>query len=222
MKIADTVLTVIKPYKNDLSRATHLPTRYRVRKNQPRATDIVRLADMYQLPEDILEIILRYVYSWGPPKVNNQGYVVASMKNIRKCPTDLVLDDVVNRGRWTHIARLPALHSYERRVCIWKPEYYDMGRNISGLSDWAKPILTSLSPYDIALPLRRIDRRSEEWIGFKSWIQTHPAFAQNDFRSSAWGASTSSKMLSKHWFKYELELAYPTLYGKNGWAKKLK
>jgi len=100
-----------------------------------------------------------------------------------------------------------------------------MRRDISGISDWVERIPGNLGQrthgkYAIALPLMRIDRRSEEWIGFKSWIQTHQAFMVNDFRSSAFGSATSSKMLSKHWFKYELALAYPTLYGKNGWAKK--
>jgi hypothetical protein len=188
-------------------------------------SEIVRLADIYRLPEEVLELILREIYLWGPPKVDPQGYVVAGMKNIRKCPIDLVLENVVNRGRWQHIARLPYLHSYERRVCIWTPAYYDIRRDISGISDWVERIPGNMGQrthgeYAIALPLIKIDRRSEEWIGFKSWIQTHPAFMVNYFRSSAFGSATSSKMLSKHWFKYELALAYPTLYGKNGWAKK--
>ncbi len=185
-------------------------------------SEIVRLADIYRLPGDVLELILRQIYSWCPPKVDDQGYVIAWTKNIRKCPIDLVLENVVSRGRWQHISRVPYLHSYERRVCIWAPEYYDIRKDISGISEWVKypPVVANLAPkYDIALPLSIISRRSEEWIGFKSWIQTHPAFTGNDFRSSGFGSATSSKMLSKHWFKYELALAYPTLYGKNGWAK---
>jgi hypothetical protein len=194
----------------------------RSRENMTSISEIVRLADIYRLPEEVLELILRQIFSWGLPKVDDQGYVVARMKNIRKCPIDLVLENVVNRGRWQHIARLPYLHSYERRVCIWAPEYYDIRTDISGMSEWVKyPPHLSNQKYNIALPLSRISRRSEEWIGFKSWIQTHPAFTGNDFRSSGFGSATSSKMLSKHWFKYELILAYPSLYGKNGWAKKL-
>ncbi len=182
-------------------------------------SEIVRLADIYRLPEEVLELILRQIYSWDPPKVDDQGYVIAGTKNIRKCPEDLVLENVVNRRRWQHIARLPYLHSYERRVCIWAPEYYDIRKDISGISEWVKYPHRVLE-YDVALPIHQwVDRRSEEWIGFKSWIQTHPTFTGNDFRSSGFGSATSSKMLSKHWFKYELALAYPTLYGKNGWAK---
>ena len=186
-------------------------------------SEIIRLGDIYCLPAEVLELILRQIYSWGPPKVDDQGYVVAEMKNIRKCPADLVLENVVNRGRWQHIARLPYLHSYERRVCIWEPEYYDIKADIHGIKDWVKfPARTMNAPdYDIALPLRRIDRRSEEWIGFKSWIQTHPTFVNNYFNSPQWGQLASPMTLSKHWFKYELALAYPTLYGKNGWVKNL-
>ena len=191
-------------------------------------SEIVRLSNIHCLPEDILELILRYLFSWGPPKVNNQGYVVAKMKNIRRCPIDLVSKNVVNRARWQHIARLPYLHSYERRVCIWDPEYYDIRKVISGISEWVGYKYLPLRPspprdeMDVListnlvsnLHLHRIDRRSDEWIGFRSWIQTHPAFV------SLRDSSSSPKVLSKHWFKYELELAYPTLYGKDGWAKK--
>jgi len=66
--------------------------------------------------------------------------------------------------------------------------------------------------------LKEVDRRSDEWIGFKSWVQTHPTFISQDFRLER----KTTKVLSNHWFKYELTLAYPTLYGKNGWAKKIK
>jgi len=232
MKIADSVSNAqAESYKDSLPpRLVHSPVpspSSRGRGHMTSISEVVRLADIYQLPEEVLDLILREIYRWGPPKVDPRGYVVARMKNIRKCPIDLVLENVVNRGRWQHIARLPYLHSYERRVCIWAPEYYDMGKkNISGISEWVEYIPGNLAQrtrgqYAIALPLNRIERRSEEWIGFKSWIQTHPTFVVNDFRSSAFGSATSSKMLSKHWFKYELALAYPTLYGKNGWAKKL-
>jgi len=184
----------------------------------------IRLADIYQLPEEILELILRMIYGWAPPIVDERGYAMGVVQNIRKCPIDLVLEDVINRPRWQHICRVPHLHSYMRRVCIWGPEYYDINERIPGLSNWVGRIgagRLASGEYARALPLSRIDRRSDEWIGFKSWIQTHPAFMENEFRSSPFGAATSSKMLSKHWFKYELVLAYPTLYGKNGWAKKL-
>jgi hypothetical protein len=188
-------------------------------------TEIMRLAEQYDLPEEVVEQILKQVYRWPQPKVDDQGYVISKVKNIHKCPVDLVLENVVNRPRWQHIARVPALHAYERRVCMWKPEYYDVKNDITGITKWVgeggvcghrhgahyNPVWgvgwTLLSD---------VDRRSDEWIGFRSWVQTHPAFISQDFR---WERKTA-KVLSNHWFKYELALAYPTLYGKNGWAKK--
>ena len=187
-------------------------------------SEIIRIADIYFLPDDVFELILREIYRWDPPKVDIQGYVVSNVKNIRRCADDLVLENVTMRDRWLHIARLPFLHSYERRVCMWSHEYYDIKEGISGMSEWVETRYADISSrsYKFAVPLRtQIDRRSEEWIGFKSWIQMHPAFMENEFAYAGYGGSaTSSKMLSKHWFKYELVLAYPTLYGKNGWAKK--
>ena len=167
-------------------------------------SEIVRLSNMYSLPEEVLEHILKYVYSWGHPKVDIQGYVVSKVKNTHKCPVDLVLENVVNRPRWQHIARVPALHAYERRVCIWSPDYYDIKTRIVGISNWS----------DRRQRARPMIRKSDEWIGFRSWVQTHPAF-------SRYAGLSPGAPLSKHWFKYELALAYPTLYGKNGWTKKI-
>jgi len=189
--------------------------------------ETLRLGEIYDLPEEVMDLILREIYRWGPPRVDNQGYLVGRVKNVRVCSIDLVLDDVRGRGRWQHIARVPALYPYERRVCIWEPEYYDIKGGIHGIEDWVKyPARTMSLPgaYDIAIPLRVIDRRSEEWIGFKSWIHTHPTFMAAMCRSpmlQRYGSVRSPTLLSKHWFKYELVLAYPSLYGKNGWAKKL-
>ena len=184
-------------------------------------TEIMRLAGHYDLPEEVLELILKQVYRWIPPKVDDQGYVISEVKNIRKCPTCLVLDNVFGRHRWQHIARVPALHSYERRVCLWKPEYYDMKPDIAGLTKWVSEDLRGRDNpvWGVGWSLKKdVDRRSDEWIGFKSWVQTHPTFISQDFRLER----KTTKVLSNHWFKYELALAYPTLYGKNGWAKKIK
>jgi hypothetical protein len=179
-------------------------------------TEIIRLIDHYSLPEEVLELILKQIYRWEPPKVDCQGYVVSRVKNIHRCPIDLVLENIANRQRWQHLARIPALHAYERRVCIWSPEYYDIEKDIAGLTNW---VHVAWRDGELGWTLLRgVDRRSDEWIGFKSWVQTHPAFISQDFR---WERKTS-KVLSNHWFKYELALAYPTLYGKNGWAKKIK
>jgi len=196
-------------------------------------SEIVRLIDHYDLPEEVLELILKQVYRWTPPRVDDKGYVVSKVKNIHMCPTSLVSDNVVDRHRWQHIATVPALHAYERRVCLWKSEYYDTppatggkyigryrGRNVfqsqspttlssvTGITRWVR--LEGLG-YPL---LKGVDRRSEEWIGYKSWLHTHPTFRKHTFR---WERK-NSKVLTDHWFKYELALAYPTLYGKRGWA----
>ena len=178
-------------------------------------SEIVRLLDHYDLPEEVLELILKQVYRWTPPRVDDKGYVVSKVKNIHKCPTSLVLDNVADRHRWGHIATVPGLHAYERRVCLWKPEYYDTPpttlSSLTGIKRWASEAWTNTYPL-----LRDVDRRSEEWIGYRSWLHTHPTFLKNDFR---WFRK-QSKVLTDHWFKYELALAYPTLYGKKGWANK--
>jgi len=187
-------------------------------------TEIMRLAGHYDLPEEVLELILKQVYRWTPPKVDGQGYVVSKVKNTHKCPVDLVLENVVNPfDQWIgqHIARVPAAPAATRRVCLWKPEYYDMKPDITGMTKWVGEGTRSRDNpvWGVGwMLLKGVDRRSDEWIGFKSWVQTHSAFISQDFR---WERKTA-KVLSKHWFKYELALAYPTLYGKNGWAKKIK
>ena len=177
-------------------------------------SEIMRLLDHYDLPEEVLELILKQVYRWTPPRVDDKGYVVSKVKNIHKCPTSLVLDNVADRHRWEHITTIPGLHAYERRVCLWKPEYYDTPPAtlscVTGITRWVR--LEGLG-YPL---LRDVDRRSEEWIGYRSWLHTHPTFLKNDFR---WFRK-QSKVLTDHWFKYELALAYPTLYGKKGWANK--
>ena len=175
-------------------------------------SEIMRLLDHYDLPEEVLELILKQVYRWTPPKVDDKGYVVSKVKNIHKCPTSLVLDNVADRHRWEHIATVPGLHAYERRVCLWKPGYYDTPQvtlsSVTGITRWVR--LEGLG-YPL---LRDVDRRSEEWIGYRSWLHTHPTFSKHTFR---WERK-SRDMLTDHWFKYELVLAYPTLYGKKGWA----
>jgi len=175
--------------------------------------EILRLIDHYGLPEEVLDIILRKIYSWTPPSVDGQGYVISKVKNIHQCPCRLILDNVVDRHRWEHIATVPGLHAYERRVCLWKPEYYDTPP--ATLS--CVPGITGCVHYAYCAPLLQgVDRRSEEWIGYRSWLHTHPTFLKHTFR---WDRK-SPKILTDHWFKYELALAYPTLYGKNGWANK--
>jgi len=180
-------------------------------------SEIIRLGEIQGIPDEVLDLILKQVYRWPLPKVNDQGYVVSKVKNIHKCCDDMVLENVIGRGRWKHIARLPALHAYERRVCIWSSEYYDLKFakdlcHIVGISDWVH-----LRRPGFSLPLLPgIDRRSKEWIGYKSWIQTDPTFSKYNF---IWERK-NPKVLTDHWFKYELALAYPTLYGKKGWANK--
>ena len=182
-------------------------------------SEIVRLLDHYDLPEEVLELILKQVYRWTPPQVDDKGYVVSKVKNIHKCPTSLVLNNVVDRHRWEHIATVPGLHAYERRVCLWKPEYYDTPPAtlscVPGITRWVAPVVdaSGLTPWTRHGLLQDVDRRSEEWIGYRSWLHTHPTFLKNDFR---WFRK-KSKVLTDHWFKYELALAYPTLYGKKGW-----
>ena len=182
-------------------------------------SEIVRLLDHYDLPEEVLELILKQVYRWTPPQVDDKGYVVSKVKNIHKCPTSLVLNNVVDRHRWEHIATVPGLHAYERRVCLWKPEYYDTPPAtlscVPGITRWVAPVVDASGWTRHGL-LQGVDRRSEEWIGYRSWLHTHPTFLKNDFR---WFRK-KSKVLTDHWFKYELALAYPTLYGKKGWANK--
>ena len=182
-------------------------------------SEIMRLLDHYDLPEEVLELILKQVYRWTPPRVDDKGYVVSKVKNIHKCPTILVLDNVVDRHRWEHIATVPGLHAYERRVCLWKPEYYDTPPAklscVTGITRWVAPVVDA-SDWARHELLQDVDRRSEEWIGYRSWLHTHPTFLKNDFR---WFRK-KSKVLTDHWFKYELVLAYPTLYGKRGWANK--
>ena len=184
-------------------------------------TEIMRLAGHYDLPEEVLELILKQVYRWTPPKVDGQGYVVSKVKNTHKCPVDLVLENVVNPfDQWIgqHIARVPAAPAATRRVCMWKPEYYDVKNDITGITKWVGEgkCTVSMGPWWLGDVHIDVDRRSDEWIGFRSWVQTHPAFISQDF---GWERNTA-EVLSNHWFKYELALAYPTLYGKNGWAKK--
>ena len=182
-------------------------------------SEIMRLLDHYDLPEEVLELILKQVYRWTPPRVDDKGYVVSKVKNIHKCPTILVLDNVVDRHRWEHIATLPGLHAYERRVCLWKPEYYDTPPAtlscVTGITRWVAPVVDA-SDWTRHELMQGVDRRSEEWIGYRSWLHTHPTFLKNNFR---WFRKKST-MLTDHWFKYELALAYPTLYGKKGWANK--
>jgi hypothetical protein len=200
-------------------------------------SEILRLIDHYGLPEEVLDIILRKIYSWTPPKVDDQGYVISKVKNTHKCPVDLVLENVVNPfDQWIgqHIARVPAAPAATRRVCLWKSEYYDMKNellsrlsSITGINDWIRPV-------GVGWPLLEgVDRHSEEWIGYRSWLHTHPTFVSHlrvqKQRRCCYGHAAAChyerenpKILTDHWSMYELALAYPTLYGKNGWANSLK
>ena len=169
-------------------------------------TEIIRLVDHYGLPEEVVYMILKQVNRWTPPKVDDQGYVISKLKNTHQCPTSLVLSYPQNSLRWQRIRVLPALNSYERRVCLWKPEYYDLKpvrlSCITGITNWVRMEGHEL----VVCPLLEgVDRRSEEWIGFKSWLHTHPTFLKHTFR---WDRK-NSKMLTDHWFKYDLALAYP-------------
>ena len=181
-------------------------------------SEIMRLLDHYDLPEEVLELILKQVYRWTPPQVDDKGYVVSKVKNIHKCPACLVLNNVVDRHRWEHIATVPGLHAYERRVCLWKPEYYDTPPAtlscVPGITRCVR--LEGHGVWRSAPLLQGVDRRSEEWIGYRSWLHTHQTFLKHTFR---WERK-SPKVLTDHWFKYELALAYPTLYGKKGWVNK--
>jgi hypothetical protein len=189
-------------------------------------TEIMRLAEQYDLPEEVMELILKQVYRWPQPKVDEQGYVISKVKNIHQCyKKGLVLDNAPDNLslvlHWQSRHPLLPYKYCERRVCMWKPEYYDMKPDITGMTKWVGEcrLVRDNPVWGVGWSLLKdVDRRSDEWIGFKSWVQTHPAFISQDFR---WERKTA-KVLSKHWFKYELALAYPTLYGKNGWAKKIK
>jgi len=118
-------------------------------------TEITRLAGHYDLPEEVLELILKQVYRWNPPKVDVKGYVISEVNNIRKCPTCLVLDNVVGRHRWQHIARVPALHSYDRRVCLSKED-----------KDCAMNYLSSLNIYHIKDPVNGNTDLGQRCIGY--------------------------------------------------------
>ena len=217
------MIGIITTTYQDLQSLAALSTLYHNRPTRPyqmtTVSEIVRLLDHYNLPEEVLELILKQVYRWTPPQVDDKGYVVSKVKNIHKCPTSLVLDNVVDRHRWEHIATVPGLHAYERRVCLWKPEYYDTPPAtlscVTGITRWVAPVVDA-SDWTRHGLLQGVDRRSEEWIGYRSWLHTHPTFLKNNFR---WERK-NSKVLTDHWFKYELALAYPTLYGKKGWANK--
>ena len=183
--------------------------------------EIVRLIDHYGLPEEVLDVILRKIYSWTPPKVDDQGYVISKVKNIHQCPCRMTLDNVDfdTYAIAENIALKPVLNYYERRVCLWKSEYYDTPPAtlscVPGITRWIAPVVDASGWTRHGL-LQDVDRRSEEWIGYRSWLHTHPTFLKNDFR---WFRKKST-VLTDHWFKYELALAYPTLYGKKGWANK--
>jgi hypothetical protein len=189
-----------------------------------RVIEVLRMSDVWNLPDDVTDIILRYVFALPKPKVDRYGYVVAWVKNVWCCHHDIVLEHVWDRVRWQQLAKIPGLNAYERRVSIWKQEYYDtcmIYGGIKGLLRWnANPSgLQGLSVFKNIQLKSDTDRRSAEWIGFRQWIQNHPVYKSQDPTGYAY-RKRSPKMLTHYWYKYELALAYPTLYGKRGWANK--
>jgi hypothetical protein len=93
---------------------------------------------------------------------------------------------------------------------------------MTGINDWI--VIQRGARWPL---LEGVDRHSEEWIVYRSWLHTHPSFlrqtrVQNRFLGTGHYERENPKILTDHWFKYELALAYPTLYGKNGWANSLK
>ena len=188
---------------------------------------VVDLCASRGLPEEIIDKILRQVFKIPKPNVNERGNVVASVKNIWRCPRDYVLKTIEqmtipgSRPVWYHEIIFPKQDKkiYNRQVCIWKPEYYEIPierRGIEVLKSWV-----SFEWHSLVIKTA-MDRTNEEWIGFRTWLQTHPIYSKCGFFVTPMGNSNRNKRyshLTKHWFKYELALAYPTLYGENGWAK---
>ena len=189
-----------------------------------RVMEVLRMSDVWDLPDDVTDIILRHVFALPKPTLNRYGYVVTWVKNVWSCHHDIVLEHVEDRVRWQQLAKIPGLNAYERRVSIWKSEYYDrcmIYGGIKGLHRWSGGGGgDGLSVFKNTQLKSDTDRRSAEWIGFRQWVQTHPVYKSQD---SGWlyaYRKRSPKMLTHYWYKYELALAYPTLYGKRGWANK--
>ena len=191
--------------------------------------EVLLLSWIHQLPIEVTDLILRQIFKIHVPMVNNMG-IIAMVKNVWRCPQNFVLEDVENRNRWQQIARIPSLHAYTRNVCIWQPCYYDIAlleKGIVGLSEWSLYGYVGHCICNYQYYLKKdIDRRCAEWIGFRQWMHTHPV--NQKYRPPCRGfpagvmVKKSFNTLTRHWFKYELALAYPTLYGKGGWAKRKK
>jgi len=171
---------------------------------------------------------------------------VAMVNKVWGCPAEYVLESA--RWRWPmpkwylEIICPPSVYAavpyYNRQVCIWKPEYYDIPiiqKGINILISWVK-----FEWGDLEIK-PGIDRKSAGWIGFRTWIQTHPVYSDfphchcsrgscsllhgSYFRTPNGNLNKNNRSMSRltgHWFKYELAQAYPTLYGEGGWAHKLK
>jgi hypothetical protein len=207
------------------------------------AMTIVDLCDSWDIPYEITDKILRQVFKIPHPIVNCHGNIVAKVKNVWRSPTEYVLESVGRLESRRQIANIPG-HVYSRQVCIWKPGYYDVPIIQKGIE-----ILRSWVTFEWQLDLRPnyisgkvleikpcIDRKSAGWIGFRTWMQTHPVYSEfSNFHYIMMGGDSyfrhpmgdmkknrSYSRLTSHWFKYELAKAYPTLYGKDGWANKLE
>ena len=213
---------------------------------------IRRFLEHFDLDSDVQDLVVKQIYKrWRisklpKPIIDKEGFVVHSVKNISRCEMSLVSMGITNRSRWIQIASLPGLHRYDRRVCIWESAYYDISQ-YNWLTPWNPGCKFSvlISPHcDLHFPggafgsqrelslapsmIKGQDRHSEEWIGFRQWAQTNPAYIASQFitsghRSRAINYTSPSrakctKALTHHWFGYELASAYPTLYGKKGWA----
>ena len=196
-------------------------------KSTTKYKEVLRLCGFWNLPGEVEDIILRMVFAIPKPTLNCGGYVVAKVKNVWRIASpnsecfmkDFVLENVENRARWWWY------WSPVRPVCVWKPDYYDLSitqRGIIGLEKWVKTYGRrsgdQLALHNVML-IDRTSRRSAEWIGFRQWIQTHPVYQRHALISYTYiTPPRSPQLLTHYWFKYELALAYPTLYGEGGWA----
>jgi hypothetical protein len=195
------------------------------------ALTIIDLLAFWDLPDEVTDKILRLVFKIPLPTINQRGNIVSSVKNIWRCPRELVLDTIEQftfpgiRPKWYQEIILPKKQTgiYNRQVCIWKPEYYDIPirrKGIEILKSWVN------IESDGLVIKQDIDWTDDEWIGFRTWLGTHPIYQYSCFVTRSfgiiWCRNKRYSRLTRHWNKYELAKAYPTLYGKDGWANKLE